>query len=131
MLLFFNFAVVVGTLDMYSNEEDFFLMLLRLFLASVTTTTRCLDTCPSQVNTVQSLSAIMPQPFTSIHKNVFLDALDDWQRPPDSQCRRKFSNKPSIGTPFTEDVTIDEDGNENMSWHCAGVRVSIPRSMLN
>lgn len=33
--------------------------------------------------------------------------------------------------PFNEDVTLDEHGNANMSWHCAGVRVSSPRSMLN
>ena len=31
---------------------------------------------------------------------------------------------------FNEDVTLDEHGNANMSWHCAGVRASSPRSML-
>ena len=128
---FFYFAVVAGTLDLYGNEGDFFVMLLRPFLTSIITTTCCLDTCPSQVNTFQSLSVILPQPSKSIHNNVFLDALDDWQYPPDSQCGRKFSNAPSVGTPFTEDFTIDEDGNAIMSWYCAGVRVSSPRSVLN
>jgi len=26
--------------------------------------------------------------------------------------------------PFSEDVTLDEKGSANMSWHCAGVRMS-------
>ena len=33
--------------------------------------------------------------------------------------------------PFNEDVTLDDHGYANMSWHCAGLRVSSPRSMLN
>lgn len=106
-------------------------MLLRPFLTSILSTTCCLDTCPSQVNTVQSFSVIVPQPFKLIHNNVFLGALDHWQYPSDSQCGRKFSNEPYIGTPFTQDFTIDEDGNAIVSWSCAGVGVSSPRSMSN
>ena len=67
---------MAGTLDLYGNEGDFFIMLLRPFLTSITTTTCCLDTCPLQVNTVQSFSVIVPQPSKSIHNNVFVDALD-------------------------------------------------------
>lgn len=106
---------MAGTLDLYGNEGDFFIILLCPFLTSILTTTCCLDTCPSQVNTVQSFSVIVPQPFKSIHNNVFLDALDHWQYPSDSQCGRKFSNEPSVGTPFTENFTVDEDGNAIMS----------------
>ena len=122
---------MAGTLHLYGNEGDFFLMLLRPYLTSTISTTCCLNTCPLQVHTVQSLSVILPQPSQHINNNVFLDALDDWQHPPDSHCGRKFASEPSEGTPFSEDVTIDENGNANMSWHCAGVRVSSPRSMLN
>ena len=122
---------MAGTLDLYGNEADFFLVLLCSYLTSTIITTCCLNTCPSQVHTVQSLSVILPQPSNNLNSDVFLNSLDDWQSPPDSNCRRKFATKPSGGIPFTEDVTLDEHGNANMSWHCAGVRVSSPRSMLN
>ena len=62
---------------------------------------------------------------------MFLDALGDWQHPPDSLCGRKFASQPPEGTPFSEDVTLNENGNAHMSWHCAGVRVSSARLMLN
>ena len=122
---------MAGTLDLYGNEWDFFLLLLCPYLTSLITSTCCLNSCPLQVHTVQSLSVILPQPSQHINNNAFLDALDDWLQPPDSHCGRKFESQPSEGTPFTEDVNIDENGNANMSWHCAGVRVSSPRSMLN
>lgn len=119
---------MAGTLDLYGNEADFFLVLLCSYLTSTITTTCCL-TCPSQVHTVQSLSVILPQPSNNLNSNVFLDSLDDWQSPADSNCGRKFATKPSGRIPFKDDVTLDEHGNANMSWHCAGVRVSSPRSI--
>lgn len=121
---------MAGTLDLYGNEADFFLVLLCSYLTS-TITTCCLNTCPSQVHTVQSLSQILPQPSNNLNSDVFLDSLDDWQSPPDSNCGRKFATKSSGRIPFNEDVTLDEHGNANMSWHCAGVSVSSPCSMLN
>ena len=130
-LFLLSFPVVAGTLDLYCNEGDFFLMLLCPYLTSIITSTCCLNTCPLQVQTVQSLSVILPQPSQHINDNAFLDALDDWLQRPDSHCGRKFGSQPSQGTPFSEDVTIDENGNAIMSWHCAGVRMSSPRSMLN
>ncbi|KAJ7376530.1 hypothetical protein OS493_034267, partial [Desmophyllum pertusum] len=114
--------VVAGTLDLYGNEGDFFLMLLRPYLTSTITTTCCLNTCPSQVHTLQSFSVILPQPSNHMNDNVFLDALDDWQHPPDSQCGRKFSRQPLEGIPFSEDITLDESGNANLTWHCVGAR---------
>ena len=33
--------------------------------------------------------------------------------------------------PFSEDVTFEEHGHADTSWHCAGVRVSSCRIMLN
>ena len=123
------FKVVAGTLDLYGNESDYFLMLLRPYLTSTITTTCCLTTCPLQVHSVQSMSVTLSQP-SKLTSSIFLDALEDWQHPPDSQCGRKFSNKPAEEIPFNEDVTFDEHGHADTSWHCAGVRVSSHRVML-
>ena len=87
LTVFFLFPVVAGTLALYGNEADFFLVLLCSYLTSTITTTCCLNTCPSQVHTVQSLSVILPQPSNNLNSDVFLDSLDDWQSPPDSNCR--------------------------------------------
>lgn len=61
----------------------------------------------------------------------FFASLDGWLYPQDSQCGRKFSTKPSEEISFYEDATLDENGDAHMSWHCAGIRVSTPRVMLN
>ena len=122
---------MAGTLDLYGNEADFFLELLCSYLTSTITTACYLSTCPSQVHTVQSLSVILPQPSNNLNSDVFLESLDDWQSLPDSNCGRKFANKPSGRVLFNKDVTLDEHGNANISWHCAGVRASSPRSMFN
>lgn len=129
-MLYFLFQVVAGTLDLYGNESDYFLMLLRPYLTSTITTTCCLTTCPLQVHSVQSMSVTLSQP-SKLTSSIFLDALEDWQHPPDSQCGRKFSHKPAEEIPFNEDVTFDEHGHADTSWHCAGVRVSSRRVMLN
>ena len=116
LVFFFLFSVVGGTLDLYGNEADFFLVILSSYLTSTITTTCCLSTWPSQVHTVQSLSVILPQPSNNLNSDVFLVlSLDDWQSPPDSNCGRKFATKPSGRVPFNEDVTLDEHGNANMS----------------
>ena len=127
MLYFFYFKVVAGTLDLYGNESDYFLMLLRPYLTSTITTTCCFTTCPLQV---QSMSVTLSQP-SKLTTSIFLDALVDWQHPPDSQCGRKFSNKPAEEIPFNEDMTFDEHGHADTSWQCTGVRVSSRRVMLN
>ena len=75
-------------------------MLLCPYLTSVISLTCCLNTCPLQVQTIQSLSVVLPQPSQHIINNAFLDALDDWLQPPDSHCRRKFRSQPSQGTPL-------------------------------
>ena len=123
--------VVSGTLDLYGNEGDFFLKLLRPYLMSTTTTTCCSNNCPSQVHTVTSLSVTLPQPNNHNNEDPFFASLDGWLYPQDSQCGRKFSTKPSEEISFYEDATLDENGDAHMSWHCAGIRVSTPRVMLN
>ena len=74
------------------------------------------------------MSVTLSQP-SKLTGSIFLDALEDWQHPPDSQCGRKFSHKPAEEIPFNEDVTFDEHGHADTSWHCAGVRVSSRRGM--
>ena len=76
------------------------------------------------------MSVTLSQP-SKLTSSIFVDALEDWQHPPDSQCGRKFSNKPTEEIPFNEDVTFDEHGHADTSWHCVGVRVSSRRVMLN
>ena len=44
---------------------------------------------------------------------------------------KEISNKPAEEIPFNEVVTFDEHGHADTSWHCAGVRVSSRRVMLN
>ena len=85
----FYFKVVGGTLDLYGNESDYFLILLRPYLTSTITTTCCLKTCPLQVNSVLSTSVTLSQP-SKLTSSIFLDALEDCQHPPDSQCGRNF-----------------------------------------
>ena len=80
--------------------------------------------------TVQSMSVTLSQP-SQLTSQIFLDSLKDWQHPPDSQCGRRFSNKPAEGIPFNEDVTFDEHGNADSSWHCTGMRVSSHCLKLN
>ena len=76
------------------------------------------------------MSVTLSQP-SKLTSSIFPDAFEDWQHPPDSQCGRKFSNKPAEEIPFNEDVTFDEHAHADTSWHCAGVRVSSRRVMLN
>ena len=80
--------------------------------------------------TVQSMSVTLSQP-SQLTSQIFLDSLKDWQHPPDSQCGKRFSNKPAEGIPFNEDVTFDEHGNADSSWHCTGMRVSSHCLKLN
>ena len=121
--------VVSGTMDLYGNESDFFLPLLNPYLMSTSTTTCCSATCPGQVHTVQSTSVILPLPTSE--KDAFFHSLDGWLYPEDSQCGRKFISKPPKEFSFYEDATLNEHGHAHISWHCAGIRVSTPRTMLN
>ena len=105
-------------------------MLLRPYLTSTITTTCCLTTCPLQVHSVQSMSVTLSQP-SKLTSSIFLDAPEDWQHPSDSQCGRKFSNKPAEEILFNEDVTFDEHGHADTSWHCAWMRVSSRHVALN
>lgn len=79
--------VVSGTLDLYGNEADFFLMLLNPYMMSTTTTTCPSACCPSQVHTLKSTTVILPQPTSHTNeKEVFSASLNLWLYPQDSQC---------------------------------------------
>ena len=121
-----------ATLDLYGNESDFFLKLLSPYLMSTTTSTCCSATCPNPVQTAQSTSLILPLPASDIRgADAFFDSLKRWLYPDDSQCGRKFASKPSDEVSFYEDLTLNEHGDAHTSWHCAGLWVSAPHTMLN
>ena len=70
--------VVAGTLDLYENEGDYFLMLLTPYLTSTVSTVCCLDTCPLKQHTVKSMSIVLPQPADTMdRRNIFSKSLDD------------------------------------------------------
>ena len=49
-----------------------------------------------------------------------------------SQCKSKFENKPPDSVPFTEEVSLDEDGKESLfSWFCSGMRRRSQRELVN
>ena len=107
-------------------------MLLNPYMMSTTTTTCPSARCPSQVHTLKSTTVILPQPTSHTNeKEVFSASLNLWLYPQDSQCGRKFTTKPSEKVSFYEDVTLNENGDAHKSWHCADIRVSSPRTMLN
>ena len=121
-----------GTLDLYGNESDFFLKLLKPYLMSTTTSNCCSAICPNPVQTVQSTSLILLLPTSDISgEDTFFDSLEHWLYPDDSQCGRKLASKPSEEVSFYEDLTLNEHGDAHTSWHCAGVRVSAPCTLLN
>ena len=124
--------IVFQTLDLYGNESDFFLTLLSPYLVNSTVTTCSSNFCPAPVNTVKSTSIILPLP-TGNHsgENVFSHSLTAWLFPGDSQCGRKFINKPTEDVLFYEDATLNENGDAHVSWYCAGIRTSTARTMLN
>lgn len=107
-------------------------MLLNPYMMSTTTATCPSARCPSQVHTLKSTTVILPQPTSHTNeKEVFSASLNLWLYPQDSQCGRKFTTKPSEKVSFYEDVTLNENGDAHKSWHCADIRVSSPRTMLN
>ena len=84
------------------------------------------------MQTVNSTSLTLLLPTTNISgEDTFLDSLKCWLYLDDCQCERKFASKPSEEVSFYEDLTLNEHGNTHTSWHCAGIRVSAPRTMLN
>ena len=126
----FYFQVLAGTLDLYGNEGDYFLVLLSPYLSSIVRTVCCLDTCPSKFHSVTSMSVILSQPVNQV-SSIFSKSIDVWQNPPNSNCGRKFARQPPHGVSCYEDIILDDQGGAQMSWHCAGIRASTPRTMVN
>ena len=98
------------------------------FLATSVPSCCSLPSCPSVVTTYTSYGISLG---TSIKGNTFNTSLQDWLNPRVSQCQRKFTNKPSSDVPCHSDITLRDDGTQSVSWHCSGVRTSLPRSCLS
>ena len=119
-----------GIINLYGNESDYFIRHLQPFLTTTVTTSCNLNTCPSPVQN-HNTSTVVLGCTTGNANNAFLAALDEWLYPGLTQCRRKFHHRPSAGTACLEDVTLDSNGNQQVSWHCSGVRISSPRLFSN
>ena len=115
-------------IDLYGNESDYFLKIIQPFLATAVTTWCSLPSCPSMKSTYLSHGISLGCP---INDNTFDASLQEWLDPGTSQCQRKFTNKPSSGIPCHPDTTFCDDGTQFVSWHCSGVRTSLPRLFLS
>lgn len=117
-----------GVIDLYGNEADYLLKIIQPFLATAVTTFCSSPSCPSMVTTYTSYGISLG---SSIKDNTFNASLQDWLNPGLSQCQRKFTSKPASGIPCHSDTTLHDDGTQSVSWHCSGVRASLPRSCLS
>ena len=96
-----------------------------------TTATCNSETCPLPINLVTTSHITLN--FPSQHfadSNIVLKALGEWLQPPNSRCGRKFSSQPPQDTPHFENVSLGDDGNAIISWHCSGKRSYSPRVMF-
>jgi hypothetical protein len=124
--------IIAKCINFYGNEDDFFIQHLRPYLRSTVTSTCSLNTCPLLVHTSTSCTVNLGFPSQSTsHNNIFSGAIDDWLNPQVSECRRKFPCKPLNDIPSVEDVSLDENGDPQASWHCLGVRKCTERSFTN
>lgn len=118
-----DFEVTSGIINLYGNESDYFVKHLRPYLCSKTTSKCDMMSCPCPNNDVNSCTTTLGFPSeNSQGSSVFEKSLYDWCNPAISKCRRKFQDKPPPGTPYIEDVTLNESGNPEISWHCDGSR---------
>lgn len=115
-----------GIIDLYGNEADYLITMLQSFLATTVTSFCNLTTCPSMVNTYKSHAIALGYNDNS----TFISSLNDWLHPKMTYCQRKFQIKPPVPIPSQEDVTLDCDGKQSVSWHFPGIRTSAPRSFL-
>lgn len=122
--------IVSNCIDLYANEDDYFIKLLRPYLHSKVTSKCSLNTCPCPLDIFRTCTVNLGIP-ADLRSNVFLNALDVWLQPSVSPCKRKFDSKPQQHIPCVQDVTLDDNGCAHSSWHCAGVRESSERSLDN
>ena len=125
----FTPVVIHDKIDLYGNEADYVLKYLQPFLQTMVTTCCSESTCPSPMNNFVTYSTVLGIP--SVTSDIFKHSLEDWLYPKPNTCGRKFQQKPPAGIKFKEDFTMDADGKEHVSWHCAGERTSSPRMMIN
>ena len=121
-------AVKKGVIDLYGNEADYLLKIIQPFLATAVNSYCSLPSCPTVVTTYTSYGFSLG---TSTKDNTFNTSLQDWLNPRVSQCQRRFPNKPSTGIPCHSDTTLRDDGTQSVSWHCSGVKTSLPHSCLS
>ena len=122
--------VINNCIDLYGNEDDYFIKLLGPYLCSKVTSQCRLSTCPRPVEILNSCTVNLGIP-ADLSNNVFLSALNDWLQPSVSTCKRRFLSEPQPPTPCVEDVILDDNGCAHSSWHCSGVRENSERSLYN
>ena len=129
-------TVISNIINLYGGESDFFIKHLNPYLKSTVRTTCNLNSCPKPFQSFDSSVIILGRP--SLHNaqaqedNILVKAVDDWMSAGISQCKRKFENKPPDSVPFTEEVSLDEDGKEStFSWFCSRIRRHSQRKLVH
>jgi len=122
--------LISNTINLYGNEDDYFIKLLRPYLYSKVTSTCSLSTCPAPTDVPTSCTVNLGLP-AHLRSSMFLDSLDDWLHPAASICGRRFNGEPQAHIPCLQDVTLDDNGIPHPSWHCIGMRDYSERSLLN
>ena len=122
--------VINNCIDLYGNEDDYFIKLLRPYLRSKVTSQCRLSKFPRPVEILNSCTVNLGIP-ADLSNNVFLSALNDWLQPSVSTCKRRFLSEPQPPTPCVEDVILHDNGCAHSSWHCSGVRENSERSLYN
>ena len=129
-------TVISNIVNLYGGESDVFIKHLNPYLKSIVRTTCNLNSCPKTFQCFDSSVIILERPSLqnaqAQEDNILVKAVNDWMSAGISRCKRKFENKPPGSVPFTEEVSLDEDGKESsFSWFCSGIRRRSQRELLN
>lgn len=117
-----------GFIDLYGNEADYLLPLLKSALTTEIRSTCDLSSCPLPVQKYRTCNINLA---CSSNKATFESSLSEWLNPGASSCQRRFKSKPLPGVPCKQDIITDCNGGQVPAWYCSGVRANLPRQFCN